>query len=461
MWLCACCSLFCTRAHTKTQKTNNSPPSTQQHTQKKQKKRKSLRLLTPFLEHLISEGSTDPHVHDALGKIVIDTNNNPEHFLNTNPYYDSAVVGKFAEKRDPTLACVAYKRGKCDALLVECTNRNSLFKVQARYVVDRCDAALWDLVLDPSNAEHRRALIDQVVSTALPESRNPEHVSVTVKAFMRHDLSHELIELLEKIVLASSAFSSNANLQNLLLLTAIKSDPSRVKDYVHRLDNFDGPAVAEKALEHDLGEEAFEIYKKFGRKVDAVKVLIGYVKDLDRASEFASKADEPAVWSELGGAYLDAGAVGDAIAAYLRASDASAYARVIDACKVARSYDALIKYLLMVRKRVKEPKVDTELLYSYAAVNALGEMEAFLASGPHTANLQAVGDRCYDERLLEAARLLFAALPNWGRLASTYVKLHRYQEAVDAARKANSSRTWKEVAFACVEEGELKLAQVG
>lgn len=56
-------------------------------------KRNRLKLLTPFLEHLIREGSTDPHVHDALGKIIIDTNNNPEHFLTTNPYYDSLVRG--------------------------------------------------------------------------------------------------------------------------------------------------------------------------------------------------------------------------------------------------------------------------------------------------------------------------------------------------------------------------------
>lgn len=56
-------------------------------------KRNRLKLLTPFLEHLIREGSTDPHVHDALGKIIIDTNNNPEHFLTTNPYYDSLVSG--------------------------------------------------------------------------------------------------------------------------------------------------------------------------------------------------------------------------------------------------------------------------------------------------------------------------------------------------------------------------------
>jgi clathrin heavy chain len=67
-------------------------------------------------------------------------------------------------------------------------------------------------VLDDANS-FRRQFIDQVVSTALPESRNPEQVSVTVKAFMARELQSELIELLEKIVLHNSAFSSNANLQ--------------------------------------------------------------------------------------------------------------------------------------------------------------------------------------------------------------------------------------------------------
>jgi clathrin heavy chain len=46
-----------------------------------------------------------------------------------------------------------------------------------------------------------------VVSTALPESKNPEQVSVTVKAFMTAELPEQLIELLEKIVLQNSAFS--------------------------------------------------------------------------------------------------------------------------------------------------------------------------------------------------------------------------------------------------------------
>jgi len=83
----------------------------------------------------VSEGSQDVHVHNALGKIIIDSNNNPEHFLTTNPFYDSRVVGKYCEKRDPTLAVVAYRRGQCDDELISVTNKNSLFKLQARYII--------------------------------------------------------------------------------------------------------------------------------------------------------------------------------------------------------------------------------------------------------------------------------------------------------------------------------------
>ena len=43
-------------------------------------------------------------------------------------------------------------------------------------------------------------------------------VSETVKAFMAADLSVELIELLERIVLHGSKFSNTRSLQNLLIL---------------------------------------------------------------------------------------------------------------------------------------------------------------------------------------------------------------------------------------------------
>ena len=56
-----------------------------------------------------------------------------------------------------------------------------------------------------------------------------------------------------------------------------------------------------------------------------------------------------------------------------------------------------------------------------------------------------VGERCYDEAMYEAAKLLFNNISNFARLASTLVHLGEFQNAVDSARKANSTRTWKEV----------------
>ena len=65
------------------------------------------------------EGVEEPATHNALAKIYIDSNNNPERFLRENQFYDSHVVGRYCEKRDPHLACVAYERGQCDEELIK------------------------------------------------------------------------------------------------------------------------------------------------------------------------------------------------------------------------------------------------------------------------------------------------------------------------------------------------------
>ena len=53
----------------------------------------------------------------------------------------------------------------------------------------------------------------------------------------------------------------------------------------------------------------------------------------------------------------------------------------------AGSYEDLVKYLLMVRKKAKDSKVDTELVYAYAKTKQLGPLEEFISS-PNQANLQ-------------------------------------------------------------------------
>ena len=75
-------------------------------------KRGRLKLIMPWLEARINEGSTEPAVHNAIGKSYIDANQNPEHFLRSNQYYDSAELGKYCEKRDPMLCVIAFERGQ-------------------------------------------------------------------------------------------------------------------------------------------------------------------------------------------------------------------------------------------------------------------------------------------------------------------------------------------------------------
>eukprot|EP01027_Heterolobosea_sp_BB2_P023662 GEZU01035605.1.p1 GENE.GEZU01035605.1~~GEZU01035605.1.p1 ORF type:complete len:1686 (+),score=716.16 GEZU01035605.1:148-5205(+) len=422
-------------------------------------KRNRLKLLLPWLEARVNEGNQDPALHNALAKIYIDTNNNAEQFLLNNPFYDSRVIGKYCEKRDPHLSFVAYKRGQCDIELVAVSNKNNMFKKQARYLVERQSPELWAHVLQEDNP-YRRQVIDQVVQTALPATTNSDEVSTTVKAFMTADLPNELIELLEKIVLHGvSEFKENRNLQNLLILTAIKADKSRVMDYINRLDKYDAPDIANIAVGSDLFEEAFVIYKKFNYNTNAIRVLLDHLGSIPRAVEFAERVQDPECWSILARSQLHAMMIPEAIDSFIRANDPSSFHEVIAAAERTDHYNELIKFLLMARKKVKDSHIDTELVYSYAKTNRLADLEDFI-SGPNTAQIQAVGDRCYEESLYEAAKILFSSISNYARLATTLVRLEQFHPAVEAARKANSIRTWKEVAQACVDAKQFRLAQI-
>jgi len=421
-------------------------------------KRNRLKLILPWLESRVHEGSDEPATHNALAKIYIDSNNNPERFLKENPYYDSKVVGRYCEKRDPHLACVAYERGECDRELIAVCNENSLFKSEARYLVRRRDMDLWAEVLNGEN-QYRRPLIDQVVQTALAETQDPEDISVTVKAFMAADLPNELIELLEKIVIDSSVFSDHRNLQNLLILTAIKADKNKVMEYIDRLDNYDAPDIANIAIQSELYEEAFAIFKKFEVNSSAVQVLIENVSNLDRAYEFAERCNEPAVWTQLGKAQLQQNMVKEAIDSFIKANDPSDYMDVVETATRTENWEDMVRYLQMARKKARDTYVESELIYAYAKTSRFADLEEFISS-PNHADVSKIGDRCFDGEMYEAAKLLYNNVSNFAKLAITLVHLKEYQGAVDGARKANSTRTWKEVCFACVDNNEFRLAQM-
>jgi len=435
-------------------------------------KRNRLKILLNWLEARVNEGSQEPAAHNALAKIYIDIDNNPDRFLTANQFYDSKVVGKFCEKRDPNLAFIAYMRGQCDVELIELTNKNQMFKHQARYLVKRQDLNLWKLVLVEDN-KHMKSLIDSVVQTALPECDSPKEVSVTVKAFMAAKLPEHLIKLLEKIVIyGKDNFKQNKPLQNLLLMTAIKSDKEKVKDYIFKLDLYNHEKIAEVALTNGLGEEAFLIYQKKNLHLKAAEVLVKTIKDLDRASTFAAKVNDKDVWSLIGNAYLDDDSkekaeinVRLAIKAFNLSNDTTQYRRVIVNATSANVYDDLIKFLRMARKSVQDKYLDTELVYSFAKLNeqqngsgALTDLEEFI-SQTNLADIQEVGDRCYKEALYEAARILYQSINNHSNLAFALVKLKRNKDAVAAALKANTPKTWRVVLGSCVDLKEFSTAE--
>lgn len=55
-------------------------------------------------------------------------------------------------------------------------------------------------------------------------------------------------------------------------LTAIKADRTRVMEYINRLDNYDAPDIANIAINNELYEEAFAIFKKFDVNTSAIQV---------------------------------------------------------------------------------------------------------------------------------------------------------------------------------------------
>ena len=420
--------------------------------------RNRLKLLLPFLEATLASGNQQQAVYNALAKIYIDSNNNPEKFLKENDLYDTLIVGKYCEKRDPSLAYVAYRKGQNDLELITITNENSMYKAQARYLLERADPEIWEFVLKDNNV-HRRSLIDQVNSTAVPESTEPEKVSVAVKAFLDADLPAELIELLEKIILEPSPFSDNGNLQNLLMFTAAKADKGRLMEYIHQLSSYNADEIANTCVAVGLFEEAFEIYKKQDNHIAATNILVDHVVSIDRAQEYAERVELPEVWSKVAKAQLDGLRVTDSIESYIRAQDPTNYGEVIETATHAGKDEDLIKYLRMARKTQREPAVDTALAFCFARTDQLAELEDFLHS-PNVADVETSGDKAYEEGYHQAAKIFFTSISNWAKLATTLVHLEEYQAAVECARKANSVKVWKQVNEACVAKKEFRLAQI-
>ncbi|OII73554.1 uncharacterized protein cubi_03352 [Cryptosporidium ubiquitum] len=471
--------------------------------------RNRLKLLLSWLEERVQEGYQDPALHNALAKIYIDMNKDSENFLKTNPHYDAKTIGDYCEDRDPYLAYIAYRKawGQCDDEIIQVTYKNDLYRLLARYLVERQDLELWNKVLGNSsnstesvvNEQCRQAIIDQVTSSILPEFYDkPEEISCVIRAFINAEVPNSLLEVLEKIIfhVNNTEFSQNKNLQNLLLLTSIKIDIRRLDDYVLRLDNYDAKEVAKVAIEHGLYSQAFQIYKKFSFNNEAVETLLMISKlellksegidvdgkpgeflenldsmiyreklvnlDLSKVRDFASYCNDNSVWDILGQQYLKISRTKDAVDCFIKSENTRDYRPIIEHCLSVKAYQDLLGYLQMVRRlkdsrTSKDPIVDTELAYCMSKLELVQELQNFL-QGINTVQLQKIGDRLMDEQDYRYSIIFYQAIPNYSRLTSCYIHLGEYNNALETAKKANSPKTWKELLQICMQIGESELA---
>ncbi|KAG1887864.1 armadillo-type protein [Suillus subluteus] len=313
-------------------------------------------------------------------------------------------------------------------------NDNSMFK---QYLMKHRQPEHWTQVLVHDNI-HRRALIDQ--------------------AFLSADFPIELIELLEKVVI--EPFPISDNLQNLLLLTSIRTDKGKVVGYINNLQNYDAREIAKIATDHGLYEEALTIYKKYDQHAMAINVLVEHITPIDHSLDYSNKANKPdSVWSRLANAQLNGLRIKDAVDSYIKAEDPSNFAEVIEIWSHAGKHDDLVRFLQMAPKALHEPKIDTELAYAYAKTDHLHDMEAFLTMSD-IADILEVGEKCFEDELYQAAKLLFTSISNWAHLATTLIYLGENQAAVESAWKAGNTQAWKQVHAACIEKAEFRLAQI-
>jgi len=142
--------------------------------------------------------------------------------------------------------------------------------------------------------------------------------------------------------------------------------------------------------------------------------------------------------------------------------DPTDYLQLISVAENAGKFEEVVRFLRMARSKVKDQQIDNGLVYALAKTGALGDLEEFVA-GTTLANVQLVGDRLFNEELYEAAKILFspssASGPgNQAKLASCFVRLEQYSEAVEAAKKANNPKVWRDVNLACVAAQEFTCA---
>ena len=69
-----------------------------------------------------------------------------------------------------------------------------------------------------------------------------------------------------------------------------------------------------------------------------------------------------------------------------------------------------------------------------------------------------VAERFFQEGLFESALVIFDQLKNNPKICSCFLYMTQYSQALEFARKSNSTKTWKECLGFFLEAGEIQMA---
>lgn len=113
--------------------------------------------------------------------------------------------------------------------------------------------------------------------------------------------------------------------------------------------------------------------------VDAVRVLVEGIGDLNRAEALAAETGERECWAAVAQALLEKELVERAVDAYIRIRDASEHHRIVELCHNKGLHAVLARFLRMARY-LRLPELDTELLCTLARAGELAELEETVAA---------------------------------------------------------------------------------
>ncbi|SIO73338.1 clathrin, heavy polypeptide [Babesia microti strain RI] len=408
------------------------------------------KILTSKLEGLKATSPRYINTFTLLAKISI-KKGTAEHYLSTYTNYDREEVACYCRHSHPELAFIAYKGDASkQSHLVELAYEKELYETLSKHVLEAQDLQLWSLVLSHEDSD---SFISELTSNVLPECKNSQQVSIAIKALMDAKMNYHLITLLDRLILSKSNFSDNRNLQNLLLVTALREKSDKLETYIDVCTNCDVNQVAKLALELDEVDHALNLYIRSGNMAEAVRVLLDK-GDLDGAAKLADQVDDRLIYGCVAQSFLPIDLT-LAVDYFSKSGDPSYYSAIVDACKEKNDYVNLIRYLTQgendggkLRSYLSLSR-DTDLAYAYAFSGDIDSLKSFI-QGKNNANLNSVGDAIFPHNP-STAKILYTAAMNHHNLALCHVKLGEYKEAVDACILSTLPHIKLEVAVACLE----------